>query len=418
MGARRIFAALIAVVMLFSGALAEVKWSVAPPTGEAEVPFDGAVYTAKGRLIAQIGDANDAYGPPAQQSYEFELSVREAADGWEAELLLDTLLADTGEEPWLSNRVEISLSIGAAGGNCLVKDTSFDSLGNPSSEQRYSATLDGDYRLVVRDEVTGNVIMDSGSGQIVNPSAVAANFAAWVWANPELEQSVREAFGPLMRKLQGFLFDNADSAIVHMRELVLPVVQLFNDPRMESAIEALGVPGLSIPRMSLLELLAAANGVFELRRLEKGDVSVTYCSQGSPMTSAFKLEAVIYPTGLDFKVFRIAFDGASYDGLYDTVGAGEIDFSDGLHFVVEDYGFGAFLYVDASPGEMSANRQVLDARAAYKLETYDDPALLLLHFENAIDEDAGTSRTDGTLRLVEGYSTATITLEIDHTFKE
>ena len=153
-----------------------------------------------------------------------------------------------------------------------------------------------------------------------------------------------------------------------MRELALPIAQFFGEPQVDRALEALGMPELPIPHISLLELLDAANGVFEFSRLENGDVSVVYCSQGSPMTSAFKVEAVIHRAGLDFKVLR-----TDYGGAYDTVGAGEIDLSDGLHFAIEDYGFGAFLYLDASAGEMSDTRQAFDARAAYKLETYDDP---------------------------------------------
>ncbi|NLD58313.1 MAG: hypothetical protein GX647_01465 [Clostridiales bacterium] len=410
MGARRVLAALTAFALLLGGAIAEGKWSVAPPKEEAA--FDGAHYTAKGRLSAEVEVAPGGHEPSAAVGYEFELSVREAADGWNAELVLDQLLTFTGKEPALSSRIEASLSIGTAGGSGLLKYTSFDSLGNPKFERRYSAALDEDFRLTVRDESTGEVILDSGSGAMIGPSA-AANLAAWAGAHPELEQSVRKAFGPLVNKLEGFLFGNVDSAVVHMRELALPIAQFFGDPQVDRALEALGMPELPIPHISLLELLDAANGVFEFSRLENGDVSVVYCSQGSPMTSAFKVEAVIHRAGLDFKVLR-----TDYGGAYDTVGAGEIDLSDGLHFAIEDYGFGAFLYLDASAGEMSDTRQAFDARAAYKLETYDDPTLLLLHFENAIDAPAGTARTDATLRAVEAESTTTIALEIDHTFKE
>ncbi|NLF28546.1 MAG: hypothetical protein GX592_11675 [Clostridiales bacterium] len=414
MSVRRVLAALIAVALLMGGAVAEVKWGVAPVAEAAEAAFDGAYYTAKGRLSAEIEEAYGTIDPFALQSYEFGLSVREAADGFEAELVLDQLGALDGEEPAPSNRLEASLSIGVAGGNGLLTYTSFNSQGNPAHEERYSATLDGDYRLTVRDEVSGEVIFDGVVLEALGASEAAANVAAWGEALPLLEESAMAAFGPLLNKLDDFFFVFSDSALVHMRELALPVAQFLSDPRVESALKALGMPGLPMPRMSLPDLLDVGSGAFKLQRLDDGNVSVTFLSEGSPETSEFKVEAILRPRGLDFKVLN-----STYDGAYETVAGGEIDFSDGLHIAFEDYTYGGtFLYLDAFPGEMSDTRQVFDARAAFKLAAYDDPELMFLHLENSVDDEAGTARTDGTLRVIEGESTTTVTLEIDHTFKE
>lgn len=252
---------------------------------------------------------------------------------------------------------------------------------------RYTLSLDRDWNLVISD-VLGNRSVETMLGEQAE-RAISLAFEA-----VGLMETV-DGFTPLAAKFSGL--ESGGTLRLSVRELLLPLVQMLYNPRLDAYVGA-------DEREMLSALLSEMRGAFTLVPTDTG-VQFAYYSEGSPELSRYKAEGDVDENGLRGFVYE------NGNGNCAAVGRFDVDARDGLRVRLEDYVGGGFIYLDA----WLAHSRYFNAALSCDLDGSGDVTHVLLNYaENCIDAETSALEHEISLRIAEGGDVTTYTLAFTH----
>ena len=252
---------------------------------------------------------------------------------------------------------------------------------------RYTLSLDRDWNLVISD-VLGNRSVETMLGE------QAERAISLAFETVGLMETV-DGFTPLAAKFSGL--ESGGTLRLSVRELLLPLVQMLYNPRLDAYVGA-------DEREMLSALLSEMRGAFTLVPTDAG-VQFAYYSEGSPELSRYKAEGDVDENGLRGFVYE------NGNGNCAAVGRFDVDVRDGLSVRVEDYVGGGFIYLDA----WLAHSRYFNAALSCDLDGSGDVTHVLLNYaENCIDAETSALEHEISLRIAEGGDVTTYTLAFTH----
>lgn len=252
---------------------------------------------------------------------------------------------------------------------------------------RYTLSLGRDWNLVISD-VLGNRSVETMLGE------QAERAISLAFETVGLMETV-DGFTPLAAKFSGL--ESGGTLRLSVRELLLPLVQMLYNPRLDAYVGA-------DEREMLSALLSEMRGAFTLVPTDAG-VQFAYYSEGSPELSRYKAEGDVDENGLRGFIYE------NGNGNCAAVGRFDVDVRDGLSVRVEDYVGGGFIYLDA----WLAHSRYFNAALSCDLDGSGDVTHVLLNYaENCIDAETSALEHEISLRIAEGGDITTYTLAFTH----
>ncbi len=252
---------------------------------------------------------------------------------------------------------------------------------------RYTLSLGRDWNLVISD-VLGNRSVETMLGE------QAERAISLAFETVGLMETV-DGFTPLAAKFSGL--ESGGTLRLSVRELLLPLVQMLYNPRLDAYVGA-------DEREMLSALLSEMRGAFTLFPPMRA------CNLPITAKAARNFRAT-RPKGMWTKTAC----GASYTktamAICAAVGRFDVDVRDGLSVRVEDYVGGGFIYLDA----WLAHSRYFNAALSCDLDGSGDVTHVLLNYaENCIDAETSALEHEISLRIAEGGDITTYTLAFTH----